>query len=50
VEEGQLLTLWVSVPYDLLEEDEDDFDEDDFDEDDDAIDDDAIDDDAFFVD
>jgi len=46
VEEGELLTLWVSVPYDMLEEeDEDDFDDDDFDEDDDAVDD-----DAFFVD
>lgn len=35
-EEGQLLTLWVSVPYDLL----DDVDEEDFD----------VDDDDFFVD
>jgi hypothetical protein len=36
VEEGELLTLWVSVPYELLlDEEDDDFDEED--EDDDAF-------------
>ena len=33
VEEGQMLTLWVSVPYELLIEDE----EEDFDDEDDAF-------------
>ncbi len=41
VDEGQLLTIWVAVPYEMLaDEDDDDIDEDD----------DGIDDDAFFVD
>jgi hypothetical protein len=35
VEEGELLTLWVSVPYELLlDEEDDDFDEEDEDDDD----------------
>jgi hypothetical protein len=38
VEEGELLTLWVSVPYELLlDEEDDDFDEEDEDDEDDAF-------------